>query len=705
MKSKTSFFNTVLFKKNLTRFWPIWSLYLLILIFQMPVTLFKQALSITLYSSDSFTNLECLADVIRSGLAVLPICIFSLISAAVVFSYLYNSQSCYTMHVLPLKRRELFFTNYISGISFMVIPQIVAFLFSVIVCIVRNITHVEYLFAWLLFVLGMTFFLYTLSVFCCMLSGHLGGVFVFFIIAAFAFQCVRYFLNIIIGEVCYGITGYYTNNDFFYTNTDSIVSYLTPLFRLDSSISAELQTKSSVIIFHGKLTLLVYCIAALVLLLVCYMLYKRRQLETVGDIVAVPWLAPVFRWAAALFGGLCLGTIITEIIASGSKSYFKLLLSITALLTFVFFYLAEMLLSKSFKVFRKKQIPEFVICIAIMMAVLIGFKSDWFKIEEYVPKQEQIAAVKLNGSNPDASDIVVDDEDTIRQIIAMHKEIIHHKKDYLPYRYNSKPWKDYYEQDEAYNSSTDIGSEDDDLLPKATTGSAGSLTSSGVEDEYTVTSLSINYYLKDGSSVSRHYTIPVNKTLLADETSPAAMLANIQDNPEWYLKYNLCKNYKEASIRGGSIDLYDNEGNSRTATLSEEHANMIWEAYQKDAQEGHLCLSLNEPALTDQDRYYNTLNLYLYSENGFQSIFDQIPQQADQKTMMQRLLGTPHVSSSYSSNFSIDPNSTQSTTYTGTLSLNTHCTYTLHVIEELGITSDDARMITNSDYYHLMDMD
>ena len=132
---------------------------------------------------------------------------------------------------------------------------------------------------------------------------------------------------------------------------------------------------------------------------------------------------------------------------------------------------------------------------------------------------------------------------------------------------------------------------------------------------------------------------------------------------------------------------------------------MIWEAYQKDVQEGHLCLSLNEPALTDQERYYNTLNLYLYSENGFQSIFDQIPQQADQKTMIQRLLGTPHVSSSYSSNLSIDPNSTQSTTYTGTLSLNTHCTYTLHVIEELGITSDDARMITNSDYYHLMDMD
>ena len=249
MGSKTSFFNIVLFKKNLTRFWPIWVFYLLILIFQMPVTLFKQALQFTQYASDSFTTLDCLADVIHSGLAVLPICIFSLLSAAVVFSYLYNSQSCYTMHALPLKRRELFFTNYISGILFMVIPQIIAFLLSVIVCIVRNITHVEYLFTWLLFVLGMTFFLYTLSVFCCMLSGHLGGVFVFFIIAAFAFQCARYFLNIIIGEVCYGMS-LYNDNGFLYTNTDSLLSYLTPLFRLDSSISAEIPTNTSQIVFQ-----------------------------------------------------------------------------------------------------------------------------------------------------------------------------------------------------------------------------------------------------------------------------------------------------------------------------------------------------------------------------------------------------------------------------------------------------------------------
>lgn len=86
MRSKTSFFNTVLFKKNLTRFWPIWSFYLLLLIFQMPVTLFKQALSITLYSSDSFTNLECLADVIRSGLAVLPhLYIFSDFCSSCIF--------------------------------------------------------------------------------------------------------------------------------------------------------------------------------------------------------------------------------------------------------------------------------------------------------------------------------------------------------------------------------------------------------------------------------------------------------------------------------------------------------------------------------------------------------------------------------------------------------------------------------------------
>ena len=37
MKSGTSFFNSTLFKKNLTRYWPLWALYAIVWIYALPV--------------------------------------------------------------------------------------------------------------------------------------------------------------------------------------------------------------------------------------------------------------------------------------------------------------------------------------------------------------------------------------------------------------------------------------------------------------------------------------------------------------------------------------------------------------------------------------------------------------------------------------------------------------------------------------------
>ena len=43
MRSVTSCFNPALFKKNLSRFWPIWTLYGLIWIFALPINLMLSA--------------------------------------------------------------------------------------------------------------------------------------------------------------------------------------------------------------------------------------------------------------------------------------------------------------------------------------------------------------------------------------------------------------------------------------------------------------------------------------------------------------------------------------------------------------------------------------------------------------------------------------------------------------------------------------
>jgi len=84
--------------------------------------------------------------------------IFAIVSGVAVFSYLYNSRSANMIHALPVRREELFVTNYLSGFLFMVVPQLVSFLLTVFVWFGNGITHLEYLLQWLGIVTGETFF-------------------------------------------------------------------------------------------------------------------------------------------------------------------------------------------------------------------------------------------------------------------------------------------------------------------------------------------------------------------------------------------------------------------------------------------------------------------------------------------------------------------------------------------------------------------
>ncbi len=104
MKSKTSYFNKTIFVKNMFRFWPIWVLYLAILIFSMPVNLFVMTHPPI---TDPY-KLQALSVALGWRLRTLPLCVFALLSAIAVFSYLYSARSCDTLHAMPLQRRELF---------------------------------------------------------------------------------------------------------------------------------------------------------------------------------------------------------------------------------------------------------------------------------------------------------------------------------------------------------------------------------------------------------------------------------------------------------------------------------------------------------------------------------------------------------------------------------------------------------------------
>lgn len=141
MKSKTSSFNTTIFKKNLTHHWPIWIVYLCYLIVVVPLSIWLYANNESNYIGNvPLTQKQYY--VIGSALAgagsVVPVFIAAA-AALAVFSYLYNPRNANMIHSLPLDRRELYITNYVSGFVFLFVPELIAFIAGVLVCLATRL--------------------------------------------------------------------------------------------------------------------------------------------------------------------------------------------------------------------------------------------------------------------------------------------------------------------------------------------------------------------------------------------------------------------------------------------------------------------------------------------------------------------------------------------------------------------------------------
>mgnify|MGYP000541420796 CR=1 FL=1 len=99
----------------MTRFWPVWAVYLAYLFFNMTVRMFlntpnyMNTPAVDHYSATPATNrLMTMLECISGNLEPYVIFFAALVAALTIFSYLFTTRSCYMMHALPVKRSELF---------------------------------------------------------------------------------------------------------------------------------------------------------------------------------------------------------------------------------------------------------------------------------------------------------------------------------------------------------------------------------------------------------------------------------------------------------------------------------------------------------------------------------------------------------------------------------------------------------------------
>lgn len=140
---------------------------------------------------------------------ILPFLV-AVVVAMALFSYLYNAKSANMIHSLPVRREELFVTNYLSGLLFMAVPQVIATLLGVFVCAAVGITELQYLMLSLVYALGNMFFFYSMAVCVGMLTGQLLALPVCYMALNFVEIMLEGIGSVIVSFLCFGMS----NSDF-----------------------------------------------------------------------------------------------------------------------------------------------------------------------------------------------------------------------------------------------------------------------------------------------------------------------------------------------------------------------------------------------------------------------------------------------------------------------------------------------------------
>lgn len=553
MQSKTSCFNGTLFRKNLTRFWPLWGLASFI------GALFPLAMLLNMARGDwSLTAPEFTRMYYQVVSAVPAISlVYTALCALVVWSYLYSARSVGMMHTLPIRREGIFLTNFLSGFSMALIPYAVTGALCVLVSLCGGVFDAKGLAVTVLAVLGESFFYFSSATFVCFITGNAFAMPALYGLLHFLAVLLDWLISSFAQGFIFGFSSDYTG----------VVEFLSPTVYLSYSVYpygsyTEIQRtfENGTPYMDHVLTSVelqnfylvgVYALVGLVLAALALALYRRRRSETAGDVVAVGWLRPVFRYGVAGLCALLGGQLLYSLFWYGFQQgdYYDTLPMVVCLLAAgaIGYYGASMLLAKSLKVFRGSW-KGLLAVLAGCALVCCTLHFDLLGITSRVPEAGQIKSLDVWVAGNSYTLTPEADGDLIEQIRAVHQAVI---------------------ADEAYVRDMDV------------------LAYSTLSEEEPVDtayeSLSLTYTLTSGATVDRWYYLPITRERLAQAGTYDALLDQFV-NGDAVKARRLHLDDSRWVPDGGSLYA---EARGESYDLGSREAAAILEAVGRDLSAGH----------------------------------------------------------------------------------------------------------------------
>jgi ABC-2 type transport system permease protein len=544
MQSKSWFFNRALFLKNITRYWPVWVLSTLGWLVGMPMVLASSVVN----GGEAYLQMR--ADSVVMGWAEMcywVAAVDAIVCAMAVFSYRFQHRSAVAMHMMPLRRECLFFTNYLSGLALMLGPMVANLLVLIGVEGVLGCLNLTVLAMWFTAQTMASLFFFALAVFCAELTGNL----VMFPCLYVGIQLVPLLLDEMITTLCDTLLLGFTS----FPMMDAVARWLSPFWNMMNSVQSVWRKTGETTrqyFLQGWGCLVLYLLAGILLFLAGLLLYRRHRVETAGDVIAIHQLRPVFRCLLTILCAVGMGWLVTELTFSDQIavwSWKHVLIYLVSLLGggFLGHLAAQMLLNKSLNVFRTGW-AGYVGCMLALIVAVCGLKVDLLQFAVWLPDADCVESIDLSYG------ITVTGEDAIQSVAALHTSIVDNLTE------QQQLVKLYYQKanDMTYDSDGN--------------GYIDGQPAEQWNQTHGLSTVKLTYYMEGGITRARAYTIYIDQEQLDDPNTPAARLQALVQEQEYVEGYyDFLLSAEDSEIKEINLFTYELLGRTR---YSETYVNL-----------------------------------------------------------------------------------------------------------------------------------
>lgn len=513
------------------------------------------AFTIRYYSEhpDNTDESYAIASCIALAIAILS----GAIIAISIFNYLYKKSTVDMNLSLPLTTRQRFLSEYFAGLTIYIVPAIIGGLIGTVILLTGKHELMEFLkytiYIGSIVIIGMILY-YSLTVLILSCCGSL-----------FETILSTLLINAMIPASIYLLSYTIISNDSFGLSSNSL--FLNQIF-----ISSPIGNAAFIIYFfnnvnmYGNVNTNLYfhwliptLIFTVLIVLLSYFLYKKRKAEQVSK----PYVYKFIYYAILFFVTFCIISIFK--VSTGSSDYTAQTDSTPIDASFfpavmcsgIVFFIMEIISNRGFKKFWLSILKFAGTITCIYVVLLLCHSTNGFGVNKYVPLESAVDTVNIDldnyYGNTSIYNFSVTNKHTIHDVVSLHEKVIKEK-------YEDKN-----------TSHKEISESELDQRIK-----------NGALATYNRKNISITYYLKNGSILTREYNVSDEQM----EQLYASMMTG-RDYAEYcYHKLSYSFAFRvENDKNARNIEIYNkiNQKISTTKLTVDEFSKLI-KAYKNDIE-------------------------------------------------------------------------------------------------------------------------